>query len=135
MNYYRLITLVIAIFATGAHASQNKTEIVEQFDNIRVVTFIESDDITNSPVWNPDIDPLPLSVDGAIQAIRDFSKQAPNIGSVKEIELRTIKDNPGHWHYLVKMAGKDANKQKCKVYAVLMDGKVIPAIIEPESIK
>jgi len=135
MNYCRLITLCVTMLSTGAHASEYNVEIFEQFDNIRVVALIKSDDIDNSPVWNPAVDPLPLRVEDAIQAIRDFSKQPGITGNIKEIELRTINNYPGHWHYLIKMVANDVLPHKYNVYAVLMDGKVIPAVIEPEAIK
>jgi hypothetical protein len=135
VNFYRLITLVIAISATSAYASQPNIEIYERFDDIRVVAVINIEDIDNSPMWNPGFDPLPLSVDGAIQSIRDFIKQPNVIGAIEEIEIRTIKNYPGHWHYLFKMTTNDTNSSGYKMYAVLMNGKVIPAFIEPDAIK
>jgi hypothetical protein len=135
MNYCRLVTLVVALLTTGAHASESNVEIFEQFDNIRVVALIDIDDIDNSPKWNADVDPVPLSVDAAIKAIRDFIKQPGTIGAIREIEIRTIKKYPGHWHYLIKTVASDPGSHGYDVYVVLMDGKVIPAIIEPESFK
>jgi len=135
MNYYKWIILVITVLTTNAYAFQSKIEIFEQFDNIRVVAFINEDDITNSPMWSPDTDPLPLTITGAIQAVRDFTKQSKITGSVKEIEIRTVNNHPGYWHYLIKIAANSANKNKYNIYVVLMDGKVIPAFIEPETYK
>jgi hypothetical protein len=86
-------------------------------------------------MWNPGFDPLPLSVDGAIQSIQDFIKQPSLIDAIETIEIRTIKNHPGHWHYLFKLSTNDSNSSEYKVYAVLMNGKVIPAFIEPEAIK
>ncbi|VAW56988.1 hypothetical protein MNBD_GAMMA07-2027, partial [hydrothermal vent metagenome] len=37
-----------------------------------------------------------------------------------------------HWHYLVKTEDNTA-KTKYNIYVVLMNGKVIPAIIEPQT--
>ncbi|MDB4583439.1 hypothetical protein N9164_09820 [Draconibacterium sp.] len=135
MNFYRLITLVILISATSAYASQSSVELYERFDDIRVVAVINIEDINNSPIWNPGFDPLPLSVDGAIQSIRDFIKQPNLIGAIEEIEIRTIKNHPGHWHYLFKVSTNDTNSSGYKMYAVLMNGKVIPAFIQPDAIK
>ena len=135
MNFYRLIALVIVISATSAYASQSNVDLYERFDDIRVVAVISIEDINNSPMWNPGFDPLPLSVDGAIQSIRDFIKQPNVIGAIEEIEIRTIKNYPGHWHYLFKMTTNDTNSSGYKMYAVLMNGKVIPAFIEPDAIK
>jgi hypothetical protein len=135
VNFHRLMTLVIVISATSAYASQNNIEIYERFDDIRVAAVINIEDIDNSPMWNPGFDPLPLSVDGAIQSIRDFIEQPNMIGAIEEIEIRTIKNYPGHWHYLFKVNTNDTNSSGYKMYAVLMNGKVIPAFIEPEAIK
>lgn len=135
MNFYRLITVVILISATSAYASQSNVELYERFDDIRVVAVINIEDINNSPVWNPGFDPLPLSADGAIQSIRDFIKQTNMIGAIEEIEIRTIKNHPGHWHYLSKVATNDTSSSGYKMYAVLMNGKVIPAFIQPDAIK
>jgi len=135
VNFYRLITLVILISATSAYASQSSVELYERFDDIRVVAVINIEDINNSPIWNPGFDPLPLSVDGAIQSIRDFIKQPNLIGAIEEIEIRTIKNHPGHWHYLFKVSTNDTNSSGYKMYAVLMNGKVIPAFIQPDAIK
>ena len=135
MNFYRLITLIILISATSAYASQSNVELYERFDDFRVVAVINIEDINNSPIWNPGFDPLPLSVDGAIQSIRDFIKQPNLIGAIEEIEIRTIKNHPGHWHYLFKVSTNDTNSSGYKMYAVLMNGKVIPAFIQPDAIK
>ena len=135
MNCYRIVTLVIFILATSAFASQSNVAIYEQFDDIKVVAVINKDDIKNSPKWNPGFDPLPLSVDDAIKAMRDFFKQPKMIGTIEEIEIRTIKNFPGNWHYLFKVAASDTDNRKHEIYVVLMNGKVIPAFIEPETIK
>jgi len=135
VNFYRLITLVILISATSAYASQSSVELYERFDDIRVVAVINIEDINNSPIWNPGFDPLPLSVDAAIQSIRDFIKQPNLIGAIEEIEIRTIKNHPGHWHYLFKVSTNDTNSSGYKMYAVLMTGKIIPAFIQPDAIK
>jgi len=135
MNFYKLLSLVIIISATSAYASQPSVDLYERFDDIRVVSVINIEDINNSPMWNPGFDPLPLSVDGAIQSIRDFIGQPGLIGAVDKIEIRTIKNYPGHWHYLFKMTSDDTDSSGYKMYAVLMNGKVIPAFIEPDAIK
>ena len=135
MKYYRWITLSIAILTTSAYAFQPTVEIIEQFDNIKVVAVISEKDINNSPMWNPDIEAPPLNIKDALQSIRKLSKQSKTTYSVKEIEIRSIKRHPGYWHYLIKTVSNDMNMRKYDVYVVLMDGKAIPATIEPESYK
>jgi len=135
MKFYRIVTFVILILATSAYASQSNVVIYEQFDDIKVVAVINEKDIENSPKWHPGSEPLPLSVDDAIKAMHDFISQPKVIGSIEEIEIRTLKDFPGYWHYLFKVAASEADSRRHEMYLVLMSGKVIPAFIEPESIK
>jgi hypothetical protein len=118
----------------NAHAFESKIEIIEQFDNFRVVAFIDKKDIINSPKWNPNIDAPPLSIVEAIQAIKDFNKTSKIIDAIKEIEIRPVPKYEKHWHYLVKIAN-DSMRTKYSIYVVLMNGEVIPAIIEPQSYK
>jgi len=134
MKYYRYLFIAIFIFSSNANAFQPKVEIYEQFDNLRMITFIDENDINNSPEWNPDSSLIPLTVDRAIQAVIDFSKDSITPGVIKKIELRRVPKHDKHWHYLIKISN-DAMKTKYNIYVVLMDGKVIPAIIEPQGYK
>jgi hypothetical protein len=54
--------------------------------------------------------------------------------AIREIEIRPLPGYPTRWHYLVKVAN-DALISKYSLYVVLMDGKIIPASIEPEGYK
>ena len=90
MNFYRLITLILAILTTSAYASQSSVEIFERFDDIRIVAVINKDDIDSSPKWNPGLNPLPLSVDRAIRAIQDFVQQPRLADGIQGIEIRTF---------------------------------------------
>ena len=135
MNFFRLLILVIAISAASAHAAQTSENLYERFDDLRVVIVINIEDIDSNPAWNPGSDPLPLSVDGAIQKIQDFIKPPNTLGAIEKIEIRTIKNHPGHWHYLFKVIADSTHSSGFEMYAVLMNGKVIPAFIEPDAIK
>ncbi len=134
MKYYHYLFLAILAFSTKANAIQPKIGIYEQFDNLRMVAFIDEKDIDNSPEWNPNSSPLPLTVDKAIQSVIDFTKTSQTPSTIREIEIRTVPKHETHWHYLIKIAN-DAMKTKYNIYVVLMDGKVIPAIIEPQGYK
>ena len=122
------------VLTVNAHASQSKIEIVEQFDNLKMVAFIDTKDIDNSPEWNPNIDAPPLTIVKALQAVKDFGHPSKILGAIKEIEIRPIRKHEKHWHYLIKIAN-DSMITKYDVYIVLMNGVVIPAIIEPQSYK
>lgn len=131
MKYYRFLLLSILVFSTNAYAFQPKIEIIEYFDNLKTVAFISAEDINNSPQWNPDLGTPSLTVAEAVQAVRNFKNHQVII---KEIEIRPLPNHETHWHYLIKVHN-DARKSKCNIYVVLMNGKVIPAIIEPEGYK
>ena len=134
MKYYRYLLMLSLALSAKAYALQPKIEIFEQFDNLRMVVFIGKQDIKNSPEWNPDSEAPPLKISNAIQAVKNFAKNSKNSTPIREIEIRPIPRHEKHWHYLIKT---DNHKKKTKydIYVVLMDGKVIPAIIEPQGYK
>lgn len=132
MKYYRLLLIAILVLSANAYAYQPKIEIIEHFDNLRIVAFINAEDVNNSPQWNPDLGTPSLTVGKAVQAVKNFTKSSNII--VKEIEIRPLPKNNTHWHYLIKVAN-DEMKTKYNIYVVLMSGKVIPGIIEPEGYK
>jgi ABC-type dipeptide/oligopeptide/nickel transport system permease component len=79
-----------------------------------------------------------LSISSALQAITDLykvNKTELMVESIKEIELRKLPHYEQYWHYLVKVKSNDLEKVKYQVYVVLMNGKVIPALLETESYK
>lgn len=132
MKYHHFLKIAaILMFSANAIAFQPKIEIVEQFDNLRVVVFVDENDVNASPEWNPNASPIPLTVDQAIQAVRDFNKGPQAIAAIREIEIRRVPKHENHWHYLVRVAN-DQLKTKFDIYVVLMNGKVVPGMIEPE---
>jgi len=130
MKYHYLLTAILALSA-NAYALQPKIEIFEQFDDLKMIAFISADDINNSPEWTPALAPPSLTVNEAILAVKKFRKTPVD---VQEIEIRPIPKHKKHWHYLIKVSN-NAMKSKYDVYIVLMNGKVIPATIEPEGYK
>lgn len=131
MNYCRYLLVAILAFCTNAYAFQPKIEIIEQFDNLRMVAYVSVEDVENSPQWNPDLGTPSLTVGEAVQAVRNLVKDK---AVVEEIEIRPLPNNETHWHYLIKVKD-DRMKSKHSVYIILMSGKAIPAIIEPEGYK
>lgn len=134
MKYQHFLFMAMLALSSSAHAMQPKVEIFEQFDDLRMVAFLNSDDINNSPAWNPDSGAPPLSVNQAVQAVKDFIKTGDQTGEIRKIEIRQVPKNTERWHYLIKVSN-DARKAKFDIFIVLMDGKVIPAIIEPSAYK
>ena len=137
MNY-RWLLLALTIFSGNAQSYQSLIEIVEQFDDNKVVAFINEADIENYPVWHQLTEAPPLSIRSAIQALQNQYKANGDTlitEAIKEIELREISQHKNYWHYLVKIKNDDHQKNKYQVYVVLMNGKVISALIETESFK
>ncbi|NOY66035.1 MAG: hypothetical protein GXP13_01325 [Gammaproteobacteria bacterium] len=132
MKYYRLLLIAILVLSTNVYAYQPKIEIIEQFDNLRMIAFISAKDVNTSPQWNPDLGTPSLTVGEAVQAVRNFTRSTNII--VKEIEIRPLPNYEAHWHYLIKVVNNEM-KTKFSIYVVLMNGKVIPAIVEPEGYK
>lgn len=131
MKYYRCLLITILVLSANAYASEPKIEIIEQFDNLRMVAFISMEEIHGNPEWDPNISEPPLTVSGAIKAVKAFIKVS---GSINEIEIRQVPRHKKKWHYLIKITN-DSMKSKYSIYVVLMNGTVIPAIIQPQGYK
>ena len=56
---------------------------------------------------------------------------------IKEIELKKINDSSveNRWYYLVQWHENGECREKMKYSALLLNGKLVSALIEPESIK
>ncbi|HHJ34545.1 MAG TPA: hypothetical protein ENJ87_02155 [Gammaproteobacteria bacterium] len=137
MNNKWLI-LLLTLLCGNAQAFQPSIEIIEQFDDVKLVAFINESDLKDYPLWQPLKEAPPLSIKSAIQAIQDQYAASHDVliaNAVSEIELRKIDRHADYWHYLVKIKSDASNNTKFQVYIVLMSGKVIPALIETESYK
>ncbi len=122
----------LALSAVG-RAAPFPVEVIEQFDEARVVAFIPEARIQASPAWDPLSAPPPLSVAEAVAAVKRerAAKRGGEPFSVMEIELRRLAPHRHRWHYLVKTRDREG----VHYYVVLMDGSVVDAIREPESVK
>ncbi len=139
MNYQVLLLLLTtAIFSANAQSYQSSIEIIEQFDDIKLVAFIRESDLENYPLWKPVKESPPLTIGEAINAVHAFHKKNDAelaAETINEIELREIVRHENYWHYLIKMKINSDKNSKFQVYVVLMNGKVIPAFTETESYK
>lgn len=128
----RLTTLLAGLLLACASAAafQPNVEIIEQFDDLRMVAFISPKDIADNPAWDTQSAP-PLSLVKALEAVRAFM---PGKLPVVEVELRRLPQSTASWHYLVKVRD-EAMRSKHRIFVVLMSGKVIAGIIEPRSYK
>ena len=116
--------------ATNAAATITSIELVEQFGNFKLVAFIEESDIDSSPEWNPAADEPPLSVAEAIRIAVRLGDDSVQAADVREIDLRPVPNHDTHWHYLIMFAD-EAKQSGYSFFVVLMNGKVVPAAIEP----
>jgi len=131
MKYYSYLLLAFFFLTSNAYAYQPKVEIIEQFDNLKMIAFIHKNDIDSNPEWNPNVEAPPMTTLEAIKALKSAIKA---IGSIKEIEIRQIPKHSSQWHYLIKVEDETMHS-KVSIYVVLMNGKVIPGIIQPQSYK
>jgi hypothetical protein len=134
MKYCICLFLTSLFISTNVLAAQPKIEIIERFDDLRMVAFISIKDIDDSPEWKANLTPPPLTVGEAIQAVNEFSKKTGTLSDIKEIEIRPVPGHESKWHYLIKVAN-DSKRSKFDIYLVLMNGTVISAMIEPQGYK
>ncbi len=138
MNYKGLLLLLTLAFSANAQSYQPSIEIIEQFDDVKLVAFIRESDLENYPQWNPVKEAPPLTINQAIQAVHDYHKKNNAelaTETVNEIELKKMTRHEKYWHYLIKIKINGSGDAKYQVYIVLMNGKVIPALTETESYK
>ena len=134
MKSSKWMFLLLGLAALGTRAQGFPVEVIEQFDEARVVAFIEERDIDSSPGWEPLSGPPPLTVVQALEAVREArQKRKETAGTlpIVEIELRRLKKREDRWHYLLKAS----DGEHTRYYVVLMNGKVLDAIREPEAYK
>ena len=129
--------LALFLVAGALQARPFPVEIIETLDDVKVVAFISDADIKSSVSWSPMSSAPPLSIAAAIQAIKKemAGKHDLDKATINEIELKQIPYHADHWHYLVKVSATGNNHSIDHYFVVLMSGKVIRAIKEPESYK
>jgi len=132
---YPAALLALLCISTQAHAFP--LEIFENVAGNRVVAFIEESDIDKSIHWKPFDQAPPVTVEQATRAVfKHLGAEKDMVDTeIVEIELRPIPHHEDQWHYMVKMKMQNNDEVKYRYFIVLMNGKVIPAIREPDSIK
>lgn len=139
----KLLTGMLLLAASTACAASDQVqfpeEIIERFDNSRVIIYINTSDITDTPAWNLAAGEPPLTIQALSQIIRTRIAQDDTLKDavVDRIELKRIQHHEAQqrWYYLVEMKTLTDGRTLKHYLAVLMDGKVVPAIREPESYK
>ena len=133
----RWLALLLPLYSVSVHALEMPIEIVEIVDNTRVVAFINESDIDNFADWKPFESTPALNVTDAVVSVKKFITENDGLkeAQVEEIVLRQIPHHEGRWHYMVKLKTERDEQVSYHYLVVLMNGKIIPAIREPSSIK
>lgn len=133
----RILPAVLLLISSHLQADEYPVEVIEYFDNTKIVAFLNESDIVNTSTWYPSTSAPPLTIANAMDAVQKHV--VPKVDSEKvslvNIELKPIPNHKNYWHYLVKTRTTNPGKLANQYYVVLMDGKVVPAIMEPESFK
>ena len=132
------LAVISILFCSVAQSSPFPIQIIEQFDDTKIVAFINENEVNDSAQWNPLETAPPLSITSAIEAVKKHylaQNRSLDSLSITEIEVRQLPHHKNHWHYLIKIKSTLNDVFKNTFYVVLMDGKVIPAIAEPKSYK
>lgn len=114
-------------------------QIIDTMDGARLVVFMPSDEIADSPGWLPDrqIEP-PLTIGQAIAKLNRWLSEegkGENV-EISSIELKPIKhfEKQHRWYYLFHLHAVSHGNSKTMYAAVLLNGAVFAAIVEPASV-
>ncbi len=132
-----LLPILILLFSTQVLAIEFPIEISEYIDDVKIDAFINKEDLEKTSQWTPFESSPPLTINQALTAILNDEKSEINLNnaSVIGVELKPVPHHKSYWHYLVKIKTISEEGSEPHFFIVLMDGKVIPAIKEPDSIK
>lgn len=136
---FTLLISLLSVLSSVQASVQSKwpIEIFDVMDNSKIIVFIKDDDINASPKWQPADGGPPMSIEGVLQEVNKWVKADASLKDldINEIELKPINHHKGHWYYLVQLKSSIDYRQKPRFVAVLLSGKVVPAMVKPVSIK
>ena len=134
---HKLLPLLLLLFSANAFAVKFPIEITEYIDEVKVDAYINEADLNKTSKWTPFKSAPPLSVNDALASIKQHIHADANFADTTLIgvELKPVPGHTAYWHYLIKLKTVTDGKSQPHFFVVLMDGKVISAIKEPESIK
>ena len=134
-----LMALVLLGVLRTADAANWPLEVFERMDDKRIVVFLTEEDIDSSPAWEPAEGSPPLTLAAVIQVLDTWIQASIDRAGLKihEIKLKAIPHHEldHHWYYLVQLTKRIDAKTEREYAAILMDGKLVPAIREPASVK
>ncbi len=132
-----LLLILILFFSAQVLAVEFPIEISEYIDDVKIDAYINKEDLKKTSQWTPFESSPPLTINQALTAILNDEKSEIDFTNsrVIGIELKPVPHHKSYWHYLVKIKTISEEGSEPSFFIVLMDGKVITAIKEPESIK
>ncbi len=132
-----LLPILMLLFSTQVFAVEFPIEISEYIDDVKIDAYINKVDLNKTSQWTPFESSPPLTINQALTAILNEEKSEIDFSNsrVIGIELKPVPHHKSYWHYLVKIKTITEEGSEPHFFIVLMDGKVITAIKEPESIK
>jgi len=135
--FTRVLPALLLLMSSSVYALEFPSEIIETLDDTTIIAYLNESDINKTAKWRPSASEPPLSIAGAVAELQRYITANPHPGkeSLRAIELKQIPRHKHYWHYLVRTRVKNEGGTANHFYMVLMDGKVIPAIMEPESYK
>ncbi len=133
----KILPMLLLIFSSHVLAFEFPIEISEYIDDVKIDAYINKEDLNNTTQWTPFKSSLPLTIDQALTAILNDEKSNIDFETSRVIgvELKPVPHHESYWHYLVKIKSVSEDGSRPHFFIVLMDGKVISAIKEPDSIK
>jgi len=128
---------LLLLLSNSVFAFKFPIEMIEGVNGARVVIYVNEEDIASEVHWMPFDGAPPVSMLDALAVVKDHLAKTPEIrdATLKELQLRRIPHHENDWHYMIVMQALRDGKPVLHYYAVLMNGKLIPAIREPESYK
>ncbi len=136
----RLVALAAGLLLAGRVAAVPLPVVLtEHVDRDTLSLSIDEEALRKAPEWQPGQGPLPLPVADMVARLhawaREFLPRYARI-EIREILLKPI-ESPAygtHWHYLVVFRGVTRAGRvdpTPHVAAVLLDGRVVPGVLEP----
>jgi hypothetical protein len=133
----KIVVLSLLLISSKLFAVEFPVEVSEYIDDVKIDAYINKKDINDKSKWTPFKTAPGLSVDAALAAVDKYINSSTEFKETRlvGIELKPIPHHEEYWHYLVKTKSVVGNETKPHFFIVMMDGKVVSAIQEPDSIK
>ncbi|MCB1735557.1 MAG: hypothetical protein H6981_14025 [Gammaproteobacteria bacterium] len=128
---------LLALVTTSANAFQFPVELIEYVGETRVVAFVPEHDLAQAGTWAPFDSTPPLSISDALSLVKTQIASEPKLAGARlqTIDLAPIPNHDKQWHYVAKLATAHGDHHEDHFLLVLMNGQIISAMGEPDSIK